>query len=170
MVGATYFDSNGRENGATLSSGGFSEDYSRPSYQNSAVEGYFNRFLKFIYLCILILFFYYLSFFKIFSFFIMIFFVFLFSFLAELSSPLPLCMTKMVVLTLMLPLLERTSKSVSFFFFPFFLFFSFFSFFLPFTHLLPSCQRKNRGCFWNLLLCSHFWWIGFFVEQWASSR
>jgi len=43
MVGATYFDSNtGLERGATLSSGGFSLDYYRPSYQDAAVNGYFN--------------------------------------------------------------------------------------------------------------------------------
>ena len=43
MVGATYFDSTtGLEKGATLSSGGFSLDYYRPSYQDSAVNGYFN--------------------------------------------------------------------------------------------------------------------------------
>jgi tripeptidyl-peptidase-1 len=46
MVGATFFDSNGNENGATLSSGGFSEDYYRPSWQDSAVEGYFNSGVK----------------------------------------------------------------------------------------------------------------------------
>ena len=48
MVGATYFDRSGEEHGATLSSGGFSEDYFRPSYQNSAVQGYFNRFFFFL--------------------------------------------------------------------------------------------------------------------------
>jgi len=41
MVGATQFD-NQKETGATLSSGGFSLDYYRPSYQDDAVLGYFN--------------------------------------------------------------------------------------------------------------------------------
>jgi tripeptidyl-peptidase-1 len=43
VVGATYLDSaSGVEIGATLSSGGFSKDQYRPSWQNDAVEGYFN--------------------------------------------------------------------------------------------------------------------------------
>eukprot|EP01032_Pedospumella_encystans_P019763 gene19763-22469_t len=42
MVGATYVDSSsGDEVGATLSSGGFSKDFYRPSWQDSAVNGYF---------------------------------------------------------------------------------------------------------------------------------
>lgn len=42
MVGATYLDSkSGGEVGATLSSGGFSKDYYRPSWQADQVEAYF---------------------------------------------------------------------------------------------------------------------------------
>jgi len=42
MVGATYLDSaSGKEVGATLSSGGFSKDYYRPSWQDEAVAAYF---------------------------------------------------------------------------------------------------------------------------------
>eukprot|EP00010_Vexillifera_abyssalis_P005086 CAMPEP_0201552036 /NCGR_PEP_ID=MMETSP0173_2-20130828/12381_1 /ASSEMBLY_ACC=CAM_ASM_000268 /TAXON_ID=218659 /ORGANISM="Vexillifera sp., Strain DIVA3 564/2" /LENGTH=568 /DNA_ID=CAMNT_0047962431 /DNA_START=1 /DNA_END=1708 /DNA_ORIENTATION=+ len=41
MVGATQFSaSSGKESGATLSSGGFSEDYFRPVWQNTAVLQY----------------------------------------------------------------------------------------------------------------------------------
>lgn len=43
MVGATQFmASNGEGQAAQLSAGGFSLDYSRPSWQESAVQGYFN--------------------------------------------------------------------------------------------------------------------------------
>jgi tripeptidyl-peptidase-1 len=41
MVGATQFVSGAGEQGATLSAGGFSLDYYRPSWQNSAVAAYF---------------------------------------------------------------------------------------------------------------------------------
>ncbi|KAJ1401459.1 peptidase S8/S53 domain-containing protein [Ochromonadaceae sp. CCMP2298] len=42
MVGATYLDAaSGQEIGATLSSGGFSKDYYRPSWQDAAVASYF---------------------------------------------------------------------------------------------------------------------------------
>jgi len=42
MVGATYLDSkSGVEVGATLSSGGFSKDYWRPSWKDEAVAAYF---------------------------------------------------------------------------------------------------------------------------------
>lgn len=42
MVGATYVDSaSGKEVGATLSSGGFSKDFYRPSWQDAAVAAYF---------------------------------------------------------------------------------------------------------------------------------
>mmetsp|Transcript_20046 Transcript_20046/g.40834 ORF Transcript_20046/g.40834 Transcript_20046/m.40834 type:complete len:174 (-) Transcript_20046:110-631(-) len=42
MVGATYLDSkSGEEVGATLSSGGFSKDYFRPTWQDDAVAAYF---------------------------------------------------------------------------------------------------------------------------------
>ena len=41
-VGATYLDvSSGKEIGATLSSGGFSKDQYRPSWQDEAVANYF---------------------------------------------------------------------------------------------------------------------------------
>lgn len=40
MVGATYLAPSGEEIGATLSSGGFSPDYWRPSWQASAVDAY----------------------------------------------------------------------------------------------------------------------------------
>ena len=41
-MGATYVDSSsGKEVGATLSSGGFSKDYWRPSWQDEAVAAYF---------------------------------------------------------------------------------------------------------------------------------
>lgn len=43
MVGATYIDAaTKQEVGATLSSGGFSKDFMRPSWQDAAVESYFN--------------------------------------------------------------------------------------------------------------------------------
>ena len=40
LVGATQLGSNGVEVGATLSSGGFSRDYYRPSWQDTAVQNY----------------------------------------------------------------------------------------------------------------------------------
>jgi tripeptidyl-peptidase-1 len=41
-VGATYLDAaSGKEVGATLSSGGFSKDFYRPSWQDAAVASYF---------------------------------------------------------------------------------------------------------------------------------
>jgi tripeptidyl-peptidase I len=40
MVGATQFENDGEETGATLSSGGFSEDYWQPSWQAATVRGY----------------------------------------------------------------------------------------------------------------------------------
>lgn len=42
MVGATQFTLTNQEEAAQLSAGGFSLDYYRPSWQNTAVQGYFN--------------------------------------------------------------------------------------------------------------------------------
>jgi len=46
MVGATQLQKDGSEEGATLSSGGFSKDYYRPSWQSEAVESYLEKLGK----------------------------------------------------------------------------------------------------------------------------
>jgi tripeptidyl-peptidase-1 len=47
MVGATYYDSSSKtEIGATLSSGGFSADFSEPAWQHEAVSAYFQSGVK----------------------------------------------------------------------------------------------------------------------------